>query len=143
MLAAMAERPKRLRVISWNVNGLRACAGKGFLSWLGTTRAQVIGLQEVRAEAMQLPAEVRVPARRHTHFVAAERPGYSGVGLYSRWAPDAPESLMEAPHFDRDGRVQIAHFGKLSIANIYFPKGSGPQRDNSPRQRPKAGETVL
>jgi exodeoxyribonuclease-3 len=125
------KRPKRLRVVSWNVNGLRACASKGFVSWLSSSRAHFVGLQEVRAEAEQLPAEVRAPSRWHTHFVAAERRGYSGVGLYSRWAPDAVESLVEAPHFDREGRVQIAHFGRLSLANIYFPKGSGPQRDNS------------
>jgi exodeoxyribonuclease-3 len=127
----MSRGKKRVRVVSWNVNGLRACASKGFLAWLASTRAQIVGVQEVRAEAAQLPAEVRAPARWYTHFVAAERRGYSGVGMFSRWAPDAVESLLEAPHFDREGRVQIAHFGKLSIANVYFPKGSGTQRDNS------------
>lgn len=129
--APASTRPKRLRVISWNVNGLRACASKGFLSWLGGTRAHVVGVQEVRAEVTQLSPEVRTPPRWHTHFVAAERRGYSGVGLYSRWAPTAVEAHLEAPHFDREGRVQIAHFGKLSVANIYFPKGSGTNRDNS------------
>ncbi|MFT3926599.1 MAG: exodeoxyribonuclease III [Myxococcales bacterium] len=127
----MGKRAPRLRVVSWNVNGLRACAGKGFLEWLRGAGAHVVGLQEVRAEASQLPRELREPARWHTHFVAAERRGYSGVGLYSRFAPDGVESCVEAPDFDREGRVQIAHFGRLSVANIYFPKGSGRERDNS------------
>jgi exodeoxyribonuclease-3 len=127
----MVARVKRLRVVSWNVNGLRACAGKGFLSWLAATRAQLVGLQEVRATPEQLPAEVRAPKRWHTHFVAAERKGYSGVGLYARLRPDAVEVSLNEPRFDREGRFQVAHFGKLSVANIYFPKGSGVARDNS------------
>lgn len=120
-----------LRVISWNVNGLRACAKKGFLPWLRATRAQVIGLQEVRALPHQLPDEVRAPARWHTHFVAAERKGYSGVGLYSRKRPDTAESALGEARFDLEGRFQLLHFGRLSVANVYFPKGSGTERDNS------------
>jgi exodeoxyribonuclease-3 len=120
-----------LRVVSWNVNGLRACAAKGFLPWLAAARAQVVGLQEVRAECEQLPLEVRSPERWHAHFVSAQRKGYSGVGLYSRKAPDALESSLNEARFDCEGRFQVAHFGRLSIANVYFPKGSGTQRDNS------------
>lgn len=121
----------KLRVVSYNVNGLRACATKGFLPWLSAARAQIVGLQEVRAEQAQLPSEVRTPARWHTHFVSAQRKGYSGVALYSRRAPDAAESLLDEACFDCEGRLQIAHFGRLSVANVYFPKGSGPKRDNS------------
>ena len=120
-----------MRLVSWNVNGLRACAKKGFADWLATSRAQIVGLQEVRAREEQLPDDVRSPARWHTHFVHAERPGYSGVGLYSRRAPDRVETSLGEERFDREGRVQLAHFGKLVVANAYFPKGSGTNRDNS------------
>jgi exodeoxyribonuclease-3 len=120
-----------LRVVSWNVNGLRSCAQKGFLGWLQASRAQIVGLQEVRARPDQLPAEVRAPSRWHTSFAVAERPGYSGVGLYTRTRPDAVETQLDQPRFDGEGRLQIAHFGALSIANVYFPKGSGTLRDNS------------
>lgn len=121
----------RLRVVSWNVNGLRACGRKGFRTWLTQSRAQIVGLQEVRAQAEQLPPELRQPPRWHTHFVAAQRRGYSGVGLFSRPAPTSLEDSLDQPRFDDEGRLQIAHFGALAVANVYFPKGSGPNRDNS------------
>lgn len=121
----------KLRVVSWNVNGLRACAKKGFLEWLAQARAQVVGLQEVRALAEQLPPPVRSPPRWRAHFVSAVRKGYSGVGLYSRRAPDRVEGDLGEARFNDEGRAQFAHFGKLVVANVYFPKGSGPGRDNS------------
>ncbi len=120
-----------MRIVSWNVNGLRACARKGFRAWLGRSRAQIVGVQEVRAFEQDLPAEVLRPRGWHTHFVAAERKGYSGVGLFSRVAPDAVETSLGEARFDAEGRVQIARFGKLVVANAYFPKGSGKDRDNS------------
>ena len=120
-----------MRIVSWNVNGLRACAKKGFTRWLGSSGAQIVGLQEVRAREEQLPEAVRAPRRWHTHFVHAEKPGYSGVGLYSRQAPDRIVTSLGEERFDREGRLQIAHFGRLVVANAYFPKGSGTQRDNS------------
>jgi len=121
-----------LRVASWNVNGLRAAARKGFRTWLGRSKAQVVGVQEVRARPEQLPDAVRAPGRRwHARFRPAERPGYSGVGLYSRWAPDALETDLGAPEIDAEGRLQIARFGRLWVVNGYFPNGNGKDRDLS------------
>ncbi|MCP5155836.1 MAG: exodeoxyribonuclease III [Ectothiorhodospiraceae bacterium] len=121
----------RVRVVSWNVNGLRACAGKGFGEFLEGSGVDVLGVQEVRALPEQLPPEVRDPAGWHTCFVAAERRGYSGVGLFSRVCPDRVETSLGEPRFDTEGRLVIARFGKLVVANAYFPKGSGKERDNS------------
>ncbi len=124
--------PELLRVASWNVNGLRACASKGhFLPWLQRSKADILGVQEVRARPEQLGPTVAHPRRWSTHFVAAERPGYSGVGLFSRRPPDLVETSLGLPHFDVEGRVQLAHFGALVVANIYFPNGNGLERDNS------------
>jgi len=120
-----------LRVASWNVNGLRACAKKGFTRWLGRCRAEIVGLQEVRAFEEQLPERVRAPRGWHVSFNAAERPGYSGVALYSRRKPDAVQTSLGEERFDVEGRLQIARFGRLVVANAYFPKGSGRERDNS------------
>jgi exodeoxyribonuclease-3 len=120
-----------LRVISWNVNGLRACAKKGFAEWLARSRAQIVGLQEVRALPDQLPDGLDRPTRWHSAFSPAERLGYSGVGLYSRQAPDRVETSLGEARFDAEGRLQIAHFGRLVVVNGYFPKGSGKDRDNS------------
>jgi exodeoxyribonuclease-3 len=120
-----------VRIISWNVNGLRACAKKGFARWLGRCGAEVVGLQEVRAREEQLPENIRAPKRWHAHFVHAQKPGANGVGLYSRQAPDRIETSLGEERYDSEGRVQLAHFGKLVLANVYFPNGSGKNRDNS------------
>jgi exodeoxyribonuclease III len=120
-----------LRIVSWNVNGLRACAGKGFLDFLETSAADVLGLQEVRAFPDQLPAAVRSPSGWHSCFAPASRPGYSGVALYSRVIPDQVETGLGEARFDDEGRYLMARFGRLRVITAYFPKGSGRERDNS------------
>jgi len=120
-----------VRIASWNVNGLRACARKGFLSWLEEAGADIVGVQEVRATLDQLPDSLRVPRGWHVTYASAERKGYSGVGLFSRRAPDAVETSLGAADLDREGRVQLVRFGELLVVNAYFPNGSGPNRDHS------------
>ncbi len=120
-----------LRVLSWNVNGLRACARAGFLDQLELLEADIFGLQEVRARSEQLDPELRSPAGWQTHFSSALRPGYSGVALYSKLQPSKIETSLDVEEFDAEGRVQLARFGRLLIANVYFPNGSGKARDHS------------
>lgn len=122
-----------MRIYSWNVNGLRAATRKGFTYWLGRCKGDVVGVQEVRATEDQLERRVSRPRRWHTHFVSAERKGYSGVGLFSRLAPDHVEVGLGRPEFDAEGRVQIAHFGRLVVANVYFPNGNGSTLPNGKR----------
>lgn len=120
-----------LRIVSWNVNGLRACARKGFCDWLEGCDADIVGLQEVRARHEQLPATLHQPDGWHLHLSAAERPGYSGVALYARRPPDAVETSLGVPEFDAEGRLQRARFGALEVVNGYFPNGNGRNRDLS------------
>ena len=120
-----------MRIYSWNVNGLRAAHGKGFLPWLAQSGADVVGVQEVRARTEQLPEPVHSPEGWHTHFVAAERPGYSGVGLFARRQPDELHEGLGQPELDCEGRLQLARFGRLWVVNGYFPNGNGKDRDNS------------
>ncbi len=89
-----------LRVVSWNVNGLRAAARKGFLDWLDSESASVVGLQETRVELEQLTDAVRAPDGWHFELCSAAKTGYSGVGLYSRVAPATVDSTPG--HDDRD-----------------------------------------
>ncbi len=120
-----------MRVVSWNVNGLRAAVRKGFHQWLPTSGAEIIGLQEVRATREQLEAGDCLPEGWGFHLSEAERPGYSGVGLLTRREPDRLETSLGEARFDAEGRLQLATFGRLVIANVYFPNGNGKDRDNS------------
>lgn len=120
-----------MRIVSWNVNGLRACVKKGFLDFLESSQADVVCLQEVRALPEQLDESTLNPRGWHTHFYPAERKGYSGVAIYSRQKPT--KILMQLPEreYNIEGRFIVAKFGRMSIASVYFPKGSGRERDNS------------
>lgn len=119
-----------MKLVSWNVNGLRAAAKKGFLDWLYESGADVVGLQETKAEAVQLPEEVRNPRGYHAYFTHSKgRKGYSGVGLYSKTKPDKVEFGIGIPKFDDEGRIIIGHYGDLVLLNVYFPNGGGgPER---------------
>ena len=120
-----------MRIISWNVNGIRAAAKKGFGDWLTSCGAEIVGLQEVRAREDQIPAELLERDDYQWRVSAAERGGYSGVGLLSRQAPDWLETSIGEDRFDIEGRVQMARFGELMIVNGYFPNGNGKNRDLS------------
>ncbi|UJR78439.1 exodeoxyribonuclease III [Sandaracinus amylolyticus] len=120
-----------MRVSSWNVNGLRSIAGKGFSDWLAASGSDLVGLQETRCRPEQVPDGIRELPGWHGHFVCAERAGYSGVGLLSKLAIDGVESSLGVKTFDIEGRLQLARVGRLRIANVYFPNGSGQERDNS------------
>lgn len=125
--------PTTTRILSWNVNGLRAAAKKGFSRWLARSGAEIVGIQELRSGHDDLPKPLTPEAlsgRWHAYYAPAVRKGYSGVALFSRRAPDAVESLG-VPRFDREGRLQIARFGRLVVVNGYFPNGNGVERDNS------------
>lgn len=120
-----------MRIISWNVNGLRACIRKGFLSWLETCGAEIVGLQEVRSRRQQLPPEILELEGWHLHVASAERKGYSGVALFSRRPPDDIETCLGEEDIDIEGRLQLARFGSLRVVNAYFPNGNGKNRDLS------------
>jgi exodeoxyribonuclease-3 len=123
--------PKSLRILSWNVNGLRSCAGKGFFEFLAGSGADVLGIQESRVHESDLPDAHRRPPGFHSHFVSAERKGYSGVALFSKLEPSRLEGSLGVPEFDTEGRYQLMELGELWIVNGYFPNGSGKERDNS------------
>ncbi len=120
-----------MRLVSWNVNGLRSCVRKGFHEFLDRSNVDLIALQEVRAFPDQLEPSTRSPEGWHAHFAPAERPGYSGVAIFSREAPSLIETTLGEDRFDKEGRLLIAHFDRMAVANVYFPKGSGTARDNS------------
>lgn len=120
-----------MRIVSWNVNGIRSVHRKGFARWLKRCAADIVAVQEVRANVDQVPEPLRDARGWRTNFVTAVRPGYSGVGLFSREAPTEHLPGCGVRAFDVEGRVQTARFGKLRVVNAYFPQGNGVDRDLS------------
>ncbi|MCB5181605.1 exodeoxyribonuclease III [Streptomyces antimicrobicus] len=112
-----------ITVSSVNVNGIRAAAKKGFAEWLAGTDADVVCLQEVRAEAEQVPAEVREPAGWHTVFAPAAAKGRAGVALYTRREPDAVRIGFGSDEFDASGRYVEADLPGVTVASLYLPSG--------------------
>jgi exodeoxyribonuclease-3 len=113
-----------MRIITANLNGIRSAANKGFFTWLQTTQADVICLQEVKAQAADLTAEMLAPAGYFGHFHYAEKKGYSGVGIYSKAKPDAVIEGLGIADIDSEGRYIECQFGNLSVISLYLPSGS-------------------
>ena len=111
-----------MKVISWNVNGLRAAHKKGFLDWFNETNPDILCLQETKAHEDQLPEEVKSVAGYTSFFSTPEKKGYSGVGLYAKKAPQSIQFGF-GDRFDSEGRTIIADFGDFVLFNIYFPNG--------------------
>jgi exodeoxyribonuclease-3 len=119
-----------LRLGSWNVNGVRSAAKNGALApWLAGPW-DVVALQEVRATRAQLEACVGEGSGWHVASAEAERPGYSGVALLARRAPDEVATSLGREIFDAEGRYVRMRFGRLHVVSAYMPNGSGVDRDN-------------
>lgn len=123
--------PSTSRIISWNVNGIRAASRKGFVSVLENSCADIFAVQEARCQEEQLPPDITELTNWRTHWVSAERKGYSGVGIFARRPWIDVQTTMGSEAFDCEGRLQLLRFGALLVANVYFPNGSGKNRDNS------------
>lgn len=116
-----------MRIISLNLNGIRSAHRKGFHSWVSRQRADVVCLQETKAQLPQLDREVHSPGRWHTYFCDAQKKGYSGVALFCRRRPDRVISGLGFADFDAEGRYIQADYGRLSIASVYLPSGSSSE----------------
>lgn len=121
-----------MRIITLNANGIRSAASKGAFVWLRRQDADVVCLQETKAQEPQLVGhDIDLPGY-HRFFFDAERPGYSGTALYSRRKPTEVIRGFGVDEFDREGRYLEARFGKISVVSLYLPSGSsGPERQAS------------
>ncbi len=121
-----------VKVLTLNVNGLRSAARKGLFGWLAAQRADVVCLQEIKAQDADLDPGLRAPKGLHGHFSHAQKKGYAGVAIYSRARPDAVIEGFGNREFDAEGRYLEARFGRLSVVSVYLPSGSaGPHRQAS------------
>ncbi len=114
---------KKVKILSWNVNGVRAALKKGFLNWLSKESPDVLCLQEIKAKREQLPPELLYPKGYETHWNPAERPGYSGVATFAKSKPLSAKNGFGITHFDSEGRVLETDHGDFILFNIYFPNG--------------------
>lgn len=112
-----------MRIVSANLNGIRSAASKGFFDWMEASGADVVCIQETKAQEHQLDLLHR-PAGWHSVFFDAEKPGYSGTAIFSRVQPDAVRKGLGFEICDTQGRWLEARFGELTIVSLYLPSGS-------------------
>jgi exodeoxyribonuclease-3 len=125
----IAKEENCVKLISWNVNGIRAIARKGFLDWLADESPDVLCTQETKAHPDQLTKKLRQPPGYHTYWHSAQRKGYSGVATFSRTEPLHVETGFGIEEFDVEGRVLMTAYPGFKLFNVYFPNGKrGPER---------------
>jgi len=121
-----------MRVISLNLNGIRSAASKGVYDWLQTQHADLVCLQELKAQAADLSLAMLNPPGLFGYFHYAEKKGYSGVGIYSKRQPDQIIEGLGIADIDAEGRYIEAVFGNLSVVSLYLPSGSsGEERQTA------------
>lgn len=113
-----------MRIITLNLNGLRSAAKKGLFDWLPQQEADVICVQELKAQQNDINGVMRTPDGYSSYFHCAEKKGYSGVGIYTRHVPDQIVEGIGIPEIDAEGRFLRVDFGNLTIISIYLPSGS-------------------
>jgi exodeoxyribonuclease-3 len=118
-----------LRIITLNLNGIRSAARKGLFAWLARQRADIVCVQEVKAQPGDMSPEITEPGKFQSFFHCANKRGYSGVGLYSRRLPAKVTEGIGIADIDHEGRYLRADFDSLSVISVYLPSGSsGPER---------------
>ena len=114
-----------MRIISFNANGLRSAASKGFFDWFAAQKADLLCVQETKAQEHQLSGPEFLPKGYKAWFRdASTKKGYSGVAIYSRREPDEVRTALGRESFDEEGRYIEARFGNLSVVSFYIPSGS-------------------
>ena len=113
-----------MKIITLNLNGIRSATRKGVFQWMTRTRADVVCVQELKAQAADLDERMRAPGGFRGYFHHAEKKGYSGVGLYCRREPDRVMEGVGNREADAEGRYLRADFGPLSVISVYLPSGS-------------------
>jgi exodeoxyribonuclease III len=121
-----------MRVVTLNANGIRSAAAKGFFDWLPGQNADVVCVQETKAQVAQLADPVFWPKGYHCYYFDAATKGYAGTALYARREPSEIVRGFGVPEFDGEGRYLEARFERVAVVSLYLPSGSsGPERQAS------------
>jgi exodeoxyribonuclease-3 len=124
-----------MRIITLNANGIRAAARKGFFDWLRRQRADVVCIQETKAQHSQLEDRHFFPLGHHVYYHDALRKGYSGVAIYTPHQPDRVHYGLGWEVMDTEGRWLQVDFGKLSVVSLYLPSGSSKEERQQVKYR--------
>ncbi|MFC1978973.1 exodeoxyribonuclease III [Chloroflexota bacterium] len=116
-----------LKILSWNVNGVRAVQKKGLLPWLAKQSPDILCLQETKAHPNQLDDDLLHPPDYYTYWEHPERKGYSGVATFTKDEPYKTQTGFDIPDLDTEGRVLITDYADFVLMNIYFPNGKKDQ----------------
>ena len=114
----------KLKIISYNVNGIRAAIKKGLLEWLRAENPDIFLVQETKAKPEQIDSAAFEALGYNSYFHSAEKPGYSGVAIFSKEKPDFLKAGCGIEKYDNEGRILRADFGELTVVSAYFPSGS-------------------
>lgn len=120
-----------MKIISWNVNGLRAVYKKGFLEWLAETDADIVCLQEVRSQPEELHFELVNHPNYHVFFNPAAKKGYAGVAVYAKKKPERIERVLGFKRFDKEGRILRLEYPEFILINLYMPHGDRTKKNLS------------
>jgi exodeoxyribonuclease-3 len=112
-----------MRIISWNVNGIRAVERKGFFNWFQKESPDILCLQEIKANPEQFPPHLKNMPGYHFYINPADRKGYSGVATFCKKSPVNIKKGLNIEKFDREGRILITEFSQFVLFNIYYPNG--------------------
>ena len=113
-----------MKITTFNANGIRSAARKGFYDWLSVATPDVVCIQELKAQEDQLIGDLFFPTDYRAYFECAEKKGYSGVAVYTRHEPSQVTCGIGWPEFDAEGRFLKTDFGNLSVISIYIPSGT-------------------
>lgn len=113
-----------MKIVSYNLNGIRSAMGKGLLTWLAQCNPDVFCIQETKAQPEQIDVLAFEQLGYHAYLHSAEKKGYSGVGIFSKREPDRVVVGMGKPRYDSEGRVLRADFGDITVVCVYIPSGT-------------------
>jgi len=135
MTRATSRRNRLFRVVSLNANGIRAAARKGFFDWMQRQNADVVCIQETKAQIHQLGDQVFSPAGYHCYYEDAIKKGYSGVAVYTKHLPKEIVRGYGDQEFDDEGRYLEVRLGAISVVSLYLPSGSSSEERQAAKYR--------
>jgi len=118
-----------MKIISWNVNGIRAVYKKNFFKWMRKTNPDILCLQEIKAQKGQIPEKLIKPEGYYSYFNFAKRKGYSGTAVYTKKRPLRVVYKLGLKRFDQEGRILRLKYLGFTLINLYFPHGAHDKRN--------------